>query len=92
MYNNFSLHSLNDNDCVKDLDEIGEWQEEDVIKMGFDGRQVRSIVTGALGLAGAQNERLEKSHFKILLNSVKDLKDEFIKQFDAYKTEQHMGK
>ena len=74
---------------VKDMDSIREWLEEDVIKMGLDGRQIRNIVTSALGLARAQGKsRLEKNHIKTMLSSVKDFKDEFLKQFEKYKTEQ----
>ncbi|EXJ70039.1 uncharacterized protein A1O5_07112 [Cladophialophora psammophila CBS 110553] len=78
---------------VKDWDDIKEWLLEDVVKMGFDGRQIRNIVTSALGLARAQGKsRLEKSHIKLVLNNVKDFKDEFIKQFEKYKTEQAGGR
>ena len=68
-----------------------EWLEDDVIKMGFDGRQIRNIVTSALSLARARGDsKLEKSHIKMVLSKVKDFKDEFIKQFEKYKTEQGM--
>ncbi|KIW29325.1 hypothetical protein, variant [Cladophialophora immunda] len=78
---------------VKDWDDIKEWLLEDVVKMGFDGRQIRNIVTSALGLARAQGKsRLEKTHIKLVLNNVKDFKDEFIKQFEKYKTEQAGGR
>ncbi len=71
------------------MDQIREWLEEDVVKMGLDGRQIRNIVTSALGLARAQRKsRLEKSHIKMMLSNVKDFKDEFIKQFEKYKSEQ----
>ena len=87
------LQPLDDKHLVKDIDGIQEWLDEDVVKMGLDGRQIRNIVTSALGLARAQGKKkLEKSDIKMLLNNVKDFKDEFIKQFEAYKTEQHMGK
>lgn len=44
------------------MQSIREWLEEDVITMGLDGRQIRNIVTSALGLARAQKkDRLEKA-------------------------------
>ena len=74
---------------VKDIEGITEWLEEDVVKMGLDGRQIRNIVTSALGVARAQGKsRLEKGHIKMMLSNVKDFKDEFIKQFEKYKSEQ----
>lgn len=83
------LEPLAERGLVKDMDQIREWLEEDVIKMGLDGRQIRNIVTSALGLARAQRKsRLEKSHIKMMLSNVKDFKDEFIKQFEKYKSEQ----
>ena len=83
------LQPLAERGLVKDMDSIREWLEEDVIKMGLDGRQIRNIVTSALGLARAQGKsRLEKNHIKMILNNVKDFKDEFVKQFEKYKTEQ----
>ncbi|OAG41850.1 hypothetical protein AYO21_03853 [Fonsecaea monophora] len=87
------LQPLADKGLVKNWDDIKEWLLEDVVKMGFDGRQIRNIVTSALGLARAQGKsRLEKSHIKLVLNNVKDFKDEFIKQFEKYKTEQAGGR
>lgn len=71
------------------MGKIKEWLVEDVINMGLDGRQIRNVVTSALGLARAQNKsKLEKSDIKRVLNNVKEFKDEFIKQFEKYKTEQ----
>lgn len=58
--------------------------------MGLDGRQIRNVITCALGLARAeQKEKLDKKHIKKALNNVKDFKDEFIRQFEAYKTSQN---
>jgi len=83
------LQPLAERGLIKDMEGIREWLEEDVIKMGLDGRQIRNIVTSALGLARAQRkDRLEKSHIKMMLSNVKDFKDEFIRQFEQYKTEQ----
>ncbi len=74
---------------VKDMDDIRDWLKEDVCKMGLDGRQIRNIVTSALGLARAQGKnRLEKKTIKRVLSNVKDFKDEFIRQFENYKTSQ----
>ena len=74
---------------VAKMERIKEWLEEDVSTMGLDGRQIRNIVTSALGLARAQKkDQLEHSDIKLMLNNVKDFKYEFIKQYEKYKTEQ----
>ena len=36
---------------IEEYDEIKSWLEEDVYSNKFDGRQIRNIVTSALGLA-----------------------------------------
>ena len=74
---------------IDGMEDIKSWLEEDIVKMGLDGRQIRNIITSALGLARAQKStKLTKLHLKTLLNNVKDFKYEFIKQFEQYKTEQ----
>ena len=83
------LEPLAKRGLLKDMEDIRSWLKEDVIKMGLDGRQIRNIVTSALSLARAQGKRrLEKRHIKSMLSNVKDFKDEFIKQFEKYKSEQ----
>lgn len=75
--------------CVKDIDGIRTWIEEDVCRIGLDGRQIRNIVTSALGLARAHRKsKLEMHDLKIILNNVKDYKDDFRSQFEAYKLKQ----
>lgn len=83
------LEPLAKRGLVKDMEDIRSWLKEDVIKMGLDGRQIRNIITSSLSLARAQGKpRLEKRHLKTMLGNVKDFKDEFIKQFEKYKSEQ----
>ena len=83
------LKPLHKQGRIKDMDDIEEWLKEDVVKSGFDGRQIRNIVTSAMGLARARNDKkLAKTHLKKVMNNVKEFKEEFIKQFEKYKTEQ----
>ena len=78
---------------VKNMENIEEWLIDDVVGIGLDGRQIRNIVTSALGMARAQKKnKLEKSHIKMMLSNVKDFKDEFQEQFTKYKVEQGMSK
>ena len=83
------LKPLDEKDRIKDYDDIREWIKEDVCKIGLDGRQIRNIVTSALGLArAAQKRQLDKKDLKRVLNNVKDYKDDFMKQFERYKNSQ----
>ena len=60
--------------------------------VGFDGRQIRNIVTSALRIARAEGEdKLTKAHLRWVVFNVKDFKDEFRAQFQAYQTEQAGG-
>ena len=86
------LEPLNDRGVVRDMKDITDWLEEDVVEIALDGRQIRNIVTSALGLARAQKkEKLEKAHLKQVLSNVKDFKGEFIRQMEKYRTEQQQG-
>ena len=83
------LKPLDSKNRIKDYDDIRDWIKEDVCKIGLDGRQIRNIVSSALGLARAgRKSRLEKKDLKTVLNNVKDYKDDFIKQFERYKNSQ----
>lgn len=83
------LDPLDRRGLVKDMEDIREWLQEDVCKMGLDGRQIRNIVTSALGLARAEGKsRVEKKYIKKILSNVKDFKDEFVRQFEKYKLDQ----
>jgi hypothetical protein len=83
------LEPLNKKGLVDDWGEIKKWLRDEVVDIGFDGRQIRNIVTSALGIARARGEdQLQKSHLKLALNNVKKFKTEFIEQFQKYKNEQ----
>ncbi|CBX91215.1 hypothetical protein LEMA_P067230.1 [Plenodomus lingam JN3] len=84
------LEPLNEQGLVKDYEKILEWLKEDVYPIGFDGRQIRNIVTTALVLSradaqyGKAKAKLTKSHLKLVVNNSRAFKNEFIKQYDRY--------
>ncbi len=83
------LKPLDDRSCVKEFDDITEWIKDDVCKVGLDGRQIRNIVTSALGLARAKGKKkLDKKDLKTVLDNVKEYKDDFLVQFEKYKNTQ----
>lgn len=71
------------------MNDITNWLEEDVCSIGLDGRQIRNVVTSALGLARAQGySKVEMKHIKKMVNNVKGFKLEFISQYEKYKNSQ----
>ncbi|KAI0897170.1 P-loop containing nucleoside triphosphate hydrolase protein [Annulohypoxylon nitens] len=86
------LQPLEDKSLVDDYDGILEWLKEDVYGLEFDGRQIRNIVTTALGLARAESRRgkgrLNKKHLKSVVSNVRAFKADFMVQYDRYITSQ----
>jgi len=88
------LDKLDRQGLIEDRDEITEWLEEVVYKEGFDGRQIRNIVTTALGLARAettyhkQGGKLSKKHMKRAFANVSAFKRDFNTQMQRYKDSQ----
>lgn len=83
------LDELDDKGLVDQYDEIKDWLEEVVYKEGFDGRQIRNIVTTALGLARAESDRgqsnkLKKAHMKRAFSNVSAFKRDFNTQMQRY--------
>ena len=83
------LRPLEEKHCINNYVGIIEWIKEDVCQLGLDGRQIRNVVSSALGLARAEDKnKLEQKDLKKVLKNVKDYKDDFIKQFEKYKNVQ----
>ncbi|PNP47425.1 hypothetical protein TGAMA5MH_01244 [Trichoderma gamsii] len=84
------LDPLYEKGLVDDYKEIQEWLKDDVYDIGFDGRQIRNIVTASLGLARAEqkynngNGKLKKSHLKAIANNSRAFKTDFAVQYDRY--------
>lgn len=83
------LEQLKGQGLVKDMAGILEWLEEDVWSIGFDGRQIRNIMSSALGLARADSRtQLEKKDIKMVAGIVKDFKNDFRSQYEKYINDQ----
>ncbi|KAJ8071027.1 hypothetical protein OCU04_001375 [Sclerotinia nivalis] len=86
------LKPLDQKGLILNMDSIKEWLTDDVVKMKLDGRQIRNIVTSAVGLARAEaigeTPKLTQKHLKVMVSNVKEFKDEFIAAFERYKTSQ----
>lgn len=88
------MKGLVENNQVEDYNAIVQWLEEDVYDEGFDGRQIRNIITAALGLARAECKdrngegRLSKKHLKAVVANVRSFKRDFAAQYQRYLTRQ----
>lgn len=83
------LNPLIKRDRVHDIDEIKEWIEDDVYEVGLDGRQIRNILTSALGLARAgRKTKLEKKDLKMILDNLRAYKRDTVVQFEKYRNSQ----
>ncbi|KAF4624368.1 hypothetical protein G7Y89_g13805 [Cudoniella acicularis] len=80
------LNQLNEKKQVKNLRSIESWVQSDIIrrKAGFDGRQIRNIISCAMNLARAEYRQLEKDDLLKVVDIVRDFKTEFKMQFDRY--------
>ncbi|CAG8972133.1 hypothetical protein HYALB_00008138 [Hymenoscyphus albidus] len=96
IFRNF-LDKLEDNRLIEsytDRDGILDWLEDTVYREGLDGRQIRNVVTTALGLARAAKEegdgngKLTKEHLRRAFLNVNTFKNDFKLQMQRYKDSQ----
>ncbi|KAK1991740.1 hypothetical protein LX36DRAFT_704521 [Colletotrichum falcatum] len=79
------LEPLEKSNLIDNYRDIKKWLDEDVYEVGLDGRQIRNIVTTALGLARADGSgKLKKHHLKSVFINVRSFKTEFTVQYDRY--------
>lgn len=84
------LRPLEEKNLIDDYAEIKEYLSEDVYSLGFDGRQIRNIVTTALGLARAEKKsgkgkgKLAKKHLRSAVKNTNDFKIDFSVMYDRY--------
>lgn len=84
------LQPLDEKRLVDNYADILEWLKEDVYIIGFDGRQIRNIITTALGLARAEAKHgrgkgnLTKQHLRAVVNNTRSFKSDFTVQYDRY--------
>jgi ATP-dependent Clp protease ATP-binding subunit ClpA len=85
------LDKLENQGLIQNYDEIKDWLEEQVYREKLDGRQIRNIVTTALGLARAgakfrqEEARLTVKHMKRAFENTRNFKIYFNTQMERYK-------
>ncbi|RTE84375.1 hypothetical protein BHE90_001007 [Fusarium euwallaceae] len=89
------LGKLDEKGLIEDYREIKDWLEDVVYKECFDGRQIRNLVTTALGLARAAAKdnngpnKLTKKHLKRAFTNACAFKRDFNTQMQRYKDSQN---
>lgn len=84
------IDPLEERGVVDDYEGIMDYLKEDVYSNNFDGRQIRNIVTTALGLARAERKykkgkgMLNKKHLKAVVGNANKFKVDFGIQYDRY--------
>lgn len=87
------LNRLDERQVIDDYDAIRDWLDRDVYREagreGLDGRQIRNLVTTALGLARAERmdsgiHKLRVDHMRRAFNIVSDFKRDFSTQMQRY--------
>lgn len=93
------LDPLDDEGLIEDYEDMRNWLTEDVFSLNLDGRQIRNIVTTALGLARAEMSRkgyakgkLTQRHLKRAVKNTREFKSEFVVQFRQYQQKQNRGR
>ncbi|KAF5680543.1 AAA family [Fusarium denticulatum] len=83
------LKDLDERNLIEDCVDIKDWLDDSVYKEKLDGRQIRNMVTTALGLARAESrsgggQKLNKRHRKSAFGNISDFKRDFNTQMQRY--------
>ncbi|KAF4462794.1 AAA family ATPase [Fusarium albosuccineum] len=83
------LDDLDKQGLIEDYEQIKDWLDDVVYKEQFDGRQIRNMVTTALGLARAEahsggRRQLNKNHMKRAFSNMSAFKRDFNRQMQRY--------
>jgi len=84
------LKNLGQELIEEDYEELEEWLTDSVYPEKLDGRQIRNLVTTALGLARAEfkyhggKQKVNKGHLKRAFNNMKTFKRDFDVQMQRY--------
>lgn len=63
-----------------DRDKITKYAEKELYKKRFDGRQIRNIVSSAMGNARSQRQKMSLEHIQDIVSHVEDFKTDLAGQ------------
>ncbi|OBT50804.1 hypothetical protein VE04_08539, partial [Pseudogymnoascus sp. 24MN13] len=82
------LKQVRDDDNIANWDNILSWIKMESRTSKFNGRQIRNIVSAALGLARAERKKLNSDHLDKIVEKTREFHDELAEQRKAYEMKQ----
>ncbi|KAI4671512.1 uncharacterized protein J4E78_000008 [Alternaria triticimaculans] len=82
------LVQLQGKKLVHNFDDLMRWVEKDSRKLGFNGRQIRNVVSTAMGIALVDKEnggKLKREHLMRVAEQTKQFKTDLIAEEEMYK-------
>ncbi|KAI4682480.1 uncharacterized protein J4E88_005370 [Alternaria novae-zelandiae] len=82
------LVQLQGKKLVHNFDDLMKWVEKDSRKLGFNGRQIRNVVSTAMGIALVDKEnggKLKREHLMRVAEQTKQFKTDLIAEEEMYK-------
>lgn len=82
------LKQIRDDDNIANWDNILSWIKMESRSSKFNGRQIRNIVSAALGLARAERKKLNSDHLDQIVRKTTEFHEELAEQRKAYEMKQ----
>jgi phage FluMu protein gp41 len=73
---------------AKDWEEIMEWMEDEGTSVMFNGRQIRNVVSTAMGIAHADHRSLTRKDLSTVARNTRAFKDALKEQDILYRNKQ----
>lgn len=87
IFNHF-LEQYHKYNVVDDLSGIKKYVKKELLSKEFDGRQIRNIVSSAVGLARAKGLKLKEDDIRTVVNNVEGFKKDLNYQMRKYQEAQ----
>jgi AAA+ superfamily predicted ATPase len=69
---------------IEDREELEQYATSKLLKKNFDGRQIRNIVTTAMGFARSKDQKLGRDHISQVMGLVEDFKNDLYYQMQRW--------
>lgn len=87
IYDSF-LEQLANKGLVDDLADLQKWARKEGKRYKFNGRQIRNVLSTALGLARADGERLKREYISSVALQTEEFKQDLHEQETIYRDRQ----
>lgn len=85
------IDQLQEKGLVEDMPNIKKWVDEDGKRFSFNGRQIRNVVSTAMGLARAEDltlPKLQRGHLSKVARQTESFQKELAAQETIYRAHQ----